>query len=225
MRILILLALLAAAAFGQSFPAELDGPLWKEKSGELRFTSDALEFLPKGEEEPQRWAFADIQLFDLVSRTEVRALTYEDSKWKLGRDRELRFRLLSGEISEALFETVQAKLARPANDRVLDEEADPLHRIAVKHPHPIGGCEGELLFYEGRIVYDSRQDRHDRDWRVGAAIEGVWSSDRYELELNIREPRAGKPGEIATWRFQLKQPLDDPLYDRLKRQLYELESR
>ena len=50
MKLLTLFTIVVSAAFGQSFQAELDGPLWKEKSGELHFTPDALEFLPKGEE-------------------------------------------------------------------------------------------------------------------------------------------------------------------------------
>jgi hypothetical protein len=224
MKLLTLFAMVVSAAFGQSFQSELDGPLWKEKSGELRFTDEAVEFLPKGEDDARRWSFEDIQLFDLVSRTELRLLTYKDSKWKLGRDRELRFQLLSGEINDALFDRIQAKLTRPANDRVIEDSAEPRQRLAVKHLHPIGGCEGEILFYDQHIVYDSRQDGHDRDWRFGDAVEGVWSSDRYELELQVREPEAGHPGEFKTWRYQLKAPLDASLYEELKRRVYGLES-
>jgi hypothetical protein len=222
-KLLSLLLLLAAPALCQDvFEATLERPLWLKKTGELRFAAEAVEFQPKGADEPLRWEHGDIQLFDRVSRTELRILTYEDSKWKLGRDRELRFSVTSGEISDELFERVRAKLHRPANDRVLGNLAEPAHRLAVKHLHPLGGCEGELLIFEDHIVYDSRDERHNRDWVLGEAVEGVWSSDAYELEVHVREPRAGRPGEMRVWRYQLKQRLDQELYERLKRQLYRL---
>lgn len=223
MKQIALALLLAATALAQdTFQATLDGPLWKEKSGELRFTAEGIAFQPKGDKEPMRWEYADIQLFDLVSRTELHLLTYEDSKWKLGRDRELRFQLAEGEISEELFGRIRARLSRPVNDRVLEHPTEAEYQIPVKHLHPIGGCEGELLFFDDRIVYDSNQDKHDRDWAFESTVEGVWSSDPYELEIEVREPRAGKPGEIRTWRYQLKQRLDPDLYERLKRRMYSL---
>ncbi len=215
MKLLSLLLLLAAPALCQDvLEATLERPLWLKKAGELRFTAEAIEFQPKGADEPLRWEHRDIQLFDRVSRTELRILTYEDSKWKLGRDRELRFSVTSGEISDELFDRVRARLHRPTSDRVLRNIAEPAHRLAVKHLHPLGGCEGELLIFEDRIVYDSRDERHNRDWPLGEAVEGVWSSDAYELEVHVREPRV--------WRYQLKQRLDQELYERLKRQLYGL---
>jgi hypothetical protein len=226
-RLLPLLFVLAAPLAGQDvFEAELKRPLWLKKSGELRFGAEALEFEAKGADERLRWKYADIQLFDRVTRNELRILTYEDSKWKLSLDRELRFTLTAGEISDELFEQIRARLHRPANDRVLDDgpdEADePARRLPTKHLHPLGGCEGELLFFEDRIVHASDDQRHNREWRIRDAVEGVWSSDRYRLEIHVREPRAGRPGEIRVWRFQLKQPLEPDLYDRLKRELYEL---
>jgi len=205
----------------QSFPATLEGPLWLGKSGELRLGEAAIEFQPAGKQETLRWEYGDIQLLDLVSRTELRLLTYDDVAWKLGRDRELSFELTDGSISDELFELLRSRLQRPAVNRVVELDGDG-YRIAAKHLHPLGGCEGELRIDEEAIVFDSDDDRHDRRWLFTDAVEGVWSSDPYELEIEFREPRAGRPGEIRTWRYQLKQRLDAEAYQQLKRRLYAL---
>lgn len=222
MKWLILFGWALAPLMAQTtFDATLERPLWLGKSGELRFAEKAIEFAPDGKSEPMRWDYIDIQRLDLVSRTELRLLTYDDVRWKAGRDRELRFLLSNGEISDELFERLQTRLERPAVNRVVAPEGDG-YRIVAKHLHVVGGCQGELLFTRDSIVYDADDDRHDRRWLFAGALEGAWSSDPYELEIEVREPRAGRPGEIRTWRYQLKQRLDQDVYSRLKRRFYEL---
>ncbi len=222
MKWLVLFCLTAAPALAQTtFEATLERPLWLGKSGELRIGQDAIEFQPAGRQEAMRWEYGDIQLLDLVSRTELRLLTYEDVAWKLGRDRELRILLAVGSISDELFEHMRSRLQRPAVNRVVEPARDG-YRIPVKHLHALGGCAGELSISKKALVFDSDDDKHDRRWLFGDAVEGFWSSDPYQLEVEVREPRAGHPGEIRTWRYQLKQRLDADVYEELKRKLYAL---
>ena len=217
MRLFTLMLLLAVPALGETtFQATLERPFWKDKHGELRFSEDGIEFHAKGDKEISKWDYVDIQLFDRVSPTEIRLLTYEDVAWQLGRDRTLRFTLDSGEFTEALFAEIQPKLGRPAANRVLGNLEAPAEKLPAKHLHPLGGCEGVLLFFPDRIVFDSQQDKHDREWKLGEQLESVWSADPYDLELHTREPSA------AIWRFQLKSKLDPQLYKALKLQLYNL---
>ncbi|MBI1354660.1 MAG: hypothetical protein GC160_09960 [Acidobacteria bacterium] len=227
MRLAILTLLLAAQALAQSaaFDAVLHKPLWRDQAGRLELTPEAVEFQPKGDKPPLRWEYGEIQTLDRVSRTELRLLTYEDVTWRLGQDRELRFTLQTGEIGDELFRAVAAHVARPAVDRVIAEADEPRLRLSAKHLHGLGGCQGELLFYQDRVVFDSEDDAHDRDWRLGQGLESVWSADPFELEAHTRESRAGHRGELRTWRFQLGTRLDPELYRALKQKLYALVDR
>jgi hypothetical protein len=217
MKILALALLLAAPVLCETtFQATLARPFWKDKRGELRFTAEAVEFHPNGEKDFSKWDFPDIQLLDRVSPTEIRLLTYEDMRWQLGRDRTLHFILESGSLTDSLFDEVEAKLERPAANRVLSGLTAPTGRLPAKHLHPMGGCEGELLFFPDRVAFDSEQDKHDREWKLGEQLESVWSSDPFELEFLTREPRA------SMWRFKLKRRLDAQVYKTLTLRLYDL---
>jgi hypothetical protein len=220
---LIFLVPLAAHLAAQTFPVIHKKALWPDGQGELHITDDAIEFQASGKEQNSRkWSYADIQYLDRVSTRELVILTYEDHKWELGRDREFRFLLTEGEIGDALFATLQARLKKPVTDRVVPDVVASLYETPVKHLHPFGGCEGRLLFTRNTAVYKTSHEQDAREWRLDTDVESVWSDDPYHLEIHVYENNRREFSRTRVFSFVLKQPLDGEFYRGLKMKLYGL---
>jgi hypothetical protein len=217
------ISLAAQTAVAQSFPVIHTKAFWPDGRGELIFSSDAVEFRAAQKEQTSRkWSYADIQHLDRVSTRELVILTYEDQKWELGRDRQFRFLLTDGEITDELFETIQARLGKPTTDRVVAKEATPVYEVPVKHLHTFGGCEGRLLFTANTAVYKTPHKLDSREWRLDTDVASVWSQDRYHLEIHVYENNRREFSRARVYSFALKQPLDADFYRGLKTRLYGL---
>lgn len=221
--LLLLVWLVAQTAAAQTFPVIHKKALWPDDPGELIFTGDAIEFRAAGKEKNSRkWAYSDIQYLDRVSRKELVILTYEDQKWELGRDREFRFILTEGEIGDELFDTLQARLKKPATDRVVPEVVTPIYEAPVKHLHTFGGCEGRLLFTENTAVYKTSHEQDSREWRLDIDVQSVWSQNPYHLEIHAYDNNRREFSRTRVYSFALKEPLDGEFYRGLKMKLYGL---
>jgi hypothetical protein len=214
----------ASAAWAQTFPVVHKKALWPDGRGELVISEDAIEFRAAGKEKnSRRWPYADIQHLDRISAKELAILTYEDQKWELGRDREFRFILTEGGISDELFDAIQARLKKPTTDRVPgDVSAAASYRIGVKHLHTLGGCEGELFFTPSTVVYKTPREIDAREWRLGADVQSVWSQHPYRLEIHVFENNRREFGRTRVYNFALKEPLNGEFYRQLKLNLYGL---
>ena len=188
----------------------------------MHFKFIAIEFRKKNTEDSLTWGYLDIQHFDRISLTEIEILTYEDMAWKLGKDRSYRFLLVSGEISDALFAEITAKIGLPATDRLVDDAPEEAPRLPVKRLTTFGGSEGELVFGDFAIFYVSDKAKHAREWRIDRDIDSVWALNRYELEVHVYESNRRDFGSTRVYRFQLKEPLDPEFYRQLKLRLYNL---
>lgn len=223
MGVLVLPILLTASLGAQTFPVIHKKTLWPDGQGELLITEEAIAFRAAGKEKhSRRWSYADIQSLDRVSTQQLVILTYEDQKWELGRDREFHFVLTEGEITDGLFETLQARLNKPTTDRVVPEVAKPAYEAPVKHLHTFGGCEGRLLFTENTVVYDTPHKTDAREWRLDRDVESVWSPDPYRLEIHVYENNRREFSKTRVYSFALKEPLNAEFYRGLKMKLYGL---
>ncbi len=223
MGILVLPILLTASLGAQTFPVIHKKAFWPDGRGELLITGEAIEFRATGKEKHSRkWSYADIQSLDRVSTQELVILTYEDQKWELRRDREFHFVLTEGEITDGLFETLQARLNKPTTDRVVPEVAKPVYETPVKHLHAFGGCEGRLLFTGNTVVYETPHKTDAREWRFDPDVESVWSRDPYHLEIHVYENNRHEFSGTRAYQFALKEPLDREFYRDLKMKLYGL---
>jgi hypothetical protein len=223
-RALLLMAWLAAqTAIAQTFPVVHKKAFWPDGRGELMVTAGAIEFhAAEKEKNNRRWSYADIQSLDRVNGAELRILTYEDNKWELGRDREYRFILTGGEISDALFETLQARLKKPVTDRVVHAGGASAYEVPVKHLHTFGGCEGRLFFTANTVAYKTPHARDSREWRLDTEVESVWSHDPYHLEIHVYENNRREFSRTRVYAFTLKEPLEGEFYRGLKLKLYGL---
>ena len=222
--VLPLLAWLAVqTAAAQTLPVIHKRALWPDGRGELILSVDTIEFRSAAKQKNSRkWSYPDIQHLDRVTTNELVILTYEDRKWELGRDREFRFLLTEGEISDELFATLRARLNKPATDRVVPEVMTSVYEVPVKHLHAFGGCEGRLLFTGSTAVYKTSHEHDSREWRLDTDVESVWSQDRYHLEIHVYENHRREFSRTRVYSFVLKEPLDGEFYRGLKKKLYGL---
>ena len=81
----------------------------------------------------------------------------------------------------------------------------------------LGGCEGVLRFGKDRITYETDHREDARSWRRDREVVGIWSVNRYDLEVQVYERDGGDLNRTRNFRFQLKEPLDEKYYSQLRR--------
>ena len=194
---------------------------WGKCEGELIIGQVGIEYRsPKKMGHNRKWVWQDIQSVDRKSPSRLSVLTYEDQKLRLGQDKVFDFELLSPDqtFSDRTLSLISGKLKKPVTDRV----TDPIHaeyRVPAKHKHTLGGCEGTLYFGPEYIVYDSEDSSDSRKWRKDRDVANVWSSQRYELEIRTFEENRRNFDKMRVFRFQLKEPLDQAYYEKLRREM------
>ena len=224
MRLAVLLALTAMLGAAEtSLEVKWKKAFRADQAGTLRITADGLEFRPGGKNAPERsWAYADIQHFDRIDKAEVEIRSYEDSQWRMGRDRRYRFAVLAGEFGDDLLEQVVSRIGKPATNRVAATVPGAELELPAKHLRRWGSSQGVLFVDAERIVYASPSPRRSREWLLGRDVDAIWSSDPFRLEVHAFDGRDGYLRQPSVYRFALKRPLDREAYRRLKLKIYEL---
>ena len=240
----VLLLASSALLAAETFPAKLEKPFWPDREGTVAIDDQGITYTaPKKKYGPQwlgvqhvghaldhlanrpydlSWKWEEIQYFDRISPSEFVVLTYQDDWRFLGRDREYRFRLTRGELTDSLFHSISRHLERPVTDRVPPAEAGALYTVPVKHDRTFGGSEGQLTFTRDSIYYMTKNKTDGRTWRMDRDIVSVWSDDPYRLEIRAYENNRREFSRTATYKFDLKRKLDPEFYRELKLKLYGL---
>jgi hypothetical protein len=222
MKLVFLLLCSAAGLAAQTFDVIHKKAHWPDGQGRIHISEEAIAFEARDEKHSRRWSYTDIQHFDRVSNSEFVILSYEDQKWKLGRDREFRFVITSGELTDGLMDTISQRLGKPATNRVVSEVAAK-YELPVKHLHTFGGCEGRLLFTDDAVYYSTPHAVDAREWKLARDVRAVSSADPYLLEIRVFENNRREFSRTRVYKFALKQPLDAGFYRNLKMKLYDLE--
>jgi hypothetical protein len=208
------------AVNGQTLKVRHDHNPWGKCQGELIISQEGIEYRTEGKESHNHlWKWTDIQTFDRKSPTEFTVLSYEDQKWTFGTDRHFNFTVLPDEdpLTEQTFQLISHQLNRPVVDRV-EREIEAEYQLEVKHLHTFGGCEGTLYFGSDWISYQTDHEEDARTWDRKRAVESVWSSNRYQLELHVFEEGDRGFDKTRRFRFQTKEPLDQEYYEQLRRE-------
>jgi hypothetical protein len=190
--------------------------------GTIQITDTGIVYKAEKPKDSRSWSYEDIQHFDRISEKEFSILSFEDQRLLLGRDREYRFRITGGSLTDELFRKIENRLYRPVTDRVVGEVKDPEYIIPVKHLHTFGGCEGTLEFDQDAIYYRTKDKKEARDWRFSEEVQSVWSADPYQLEIYAYDNNRLESTRV--YRFELKRPLDPTFYRKLKLRLYNREN-
>ena len=154
--------------------------------------------------------YKDIQRLEL-SPTEIRLRTYEDVRWRLGRDREYVFNRIAPGETARLYTFLSARLDQRLIARLPEPVSAPMWAAPAKMLHRTGGSNGVLKIGADFIVFEGPASR---TWRYADLIN-VSCSSPFELTLTSLD------GET---RFQLKQELPEDSYNKLWRRVMERKS-
>ena len=193
------------------FPVRHDRMLW-DRTGELIFGETGIEYRTKNKGDARTWKYEDIQQLGLLSPKELTILTYEDSKWKLGKDLFYRFKITSGEMTPALWTRLQAKLKRPVVSALIPQDIAPKFTIPVKHLRGFGGTQGMLEIGDEYILYKTAVPKDSRIWRY-EDISSVGTTGPYQVRLTSMDRAENESGSERNFVFSLKERLAPKAYD------------
>ena len=193
------------------FPVRHDRLLW-DRTGELIFGETGIEYRAKDKGDARTWKYSDIQQLGLLSAKELTILTYQDSKWKLGKDLFYRFIITSGEMTPALWTQLQAKLKRPVVSALIPPDIAPKFTIPVKHLRGFGGTQGMLQISDEYIIYKTAAPKDSRIWRYGD-ISSVGTTGPYQIRLTSMDRAENESGGERNFVFSLKERLAPEAYD------------
>ncbi len=187
----------------------------KSCDGRLTVDESGITFDSERKDHSRHWKFTDIQELRLGSGA-IHILTYEDRRLLRG-ERPFDF---SFDAKDASWEQLRDIAAPHLDRRLVVAEAEPkpepaknaLFRAEVKHRHLRGGCNGGLTFAQDAVSFASKEEGHSRTWTY-RDIETISSSGPYELTI------VAYSGE-KNYEFQLKEPLEEKVYNELWRRLY-----
>ena len=216
-------ALLSAGGVAATLQVKHDHDPWGSCLGELTITSQGIRLAGKTKPEHTRdWSRLDIKTVYRHSSERFTIVTYEDQKLLMGRDRPWDFTVTEptfGSLDDATFSIVLRQLERPVVNHVPAPAQQPSYGIPVKHLHTLGGCEGILLLSRDWIVYRTDHVKDQRSWRRTSDVATVLSTGRYDLEVEVYERGAQDLLQTRRFRFELKRPLEESVYRRLRREL------
>lgn len=208
----------------QTFNVIHEKALKRDGRGKIEITDEGISYTADKAKNSRSWKYEDIQYFDRISRREFTILSYEDNRLLLGRDKQYHFLITEGELTEGDFYRIRDRLHKPATNREFPDVLNVQYELPVKHRHAFGGCEGTLKFTDDEIYYVTKNKKDAREWRLATDIQSVWSSDRYQLEIQAFDNNRREFSRSRVYKFDLKEPLDPEVYRSLKLKLYNLEA-
>lgn len=212
---------LMPVASAQTYTFEVRHQHWRGGAmGTLRITPDEVSFEEhgkKGKEHSRIWHYEEIQQLT-IARSEIRILTYEDSKWKLGRDREYTFDSVPAESSTQAYRLLSGKLDQRFIAALVDEDVLADWRIPAKLDDGLSGKVGALLFCKDRIVFDAGKRGDSRTWRL-SDIENISRTGPLDLSFTTAEKSGLFRGGMRQFHFQLQQALPEDRYYAVWRRL------
>jgi hypothetical protein len=186
-------------------------------AGDLSVTESGISFTETGKhaDHSRTWKYDQIQQVELSSN-QLRILTYEDSKWEIGRDREYIFDHLPADFVKSVYPRWKDKL----DQRFIAEIADPDIKTFAEFPAKLGaltkGVEGTLLFAEDRVVFRTAKSGESRTWRI-TDIDNIASAGPFDFSLVALEHHGVWNAGAREFRFQLQRPMEEARFNELWR--------
>ncbi len=181
--------------------------------GTLIIGPETIQYRTSRKKDARIWRYADIKRIEIRSPRVIHIVTYETQGTVWSTTRRFEFKLLDGEITAAVSDFLLRRVTRPLVLSVLPTiERQPTFVIPAKHRHRRGGCEGLLKVYPDALVFESQNPRHTRYWRY-QDIQQIGRFGPYRFEVATYEHQMGGPDRV--FHFELKERLDDPIYDYL----------
>lgn len=215
----ILFAGLIPAASGQTHTYEVrHRRLRGGATATLRISPESLSFEEHGKGKKAafvQWRYGEIQQLT-VGRTEVRVLTYEDSKWELGRDREYVFDRIPADLAIEVYPMLSRILDQRFIAAVADTPQAWQWKVEAKLTRDWKGTLGTLILSGDGLVFDTKKPNEARSWRI-ADIENISSSGRFDLTITTAEKAGAFRGGDRQFHFELLESLPEDRYNALWR--------
>lgn len=188
--------------------------------GDLIINKDGVEYRTTNKDHARRWGYTDIKMIKLVSSHKIKVLSYESRRLKLGRDETFEFKLAKGEVSREVSDFLLARVPGPLATSFVKSDEKPTYAIPVRHRHTFSGEQGTLRIYDDGLTYDSARIKSSRHWRW-TDIKTISRTDPFQFSITTYEPKFGGP--TKTFNFDLKERMDDTMYDYLWTRIYKSE--
>lgn len=194
----------------------------KTRLGALEFGETGFTFEETGKsKKPLRLnvPYREVQQLTLTPRS-VNIRLYEDSSvWKLGADKVFTFDRPRPSDFTALDAVLRPLLEQRLASAVPHKPTEaPLWELPVKHHRGIEGSQGMLRAGKDWISYSTEAEGDSRYWRF-EDIENIASTSPYELLITTYERSRYHHGGFRSFRFQLKERLNDDRYQQLWKSL------
>ncbi len=213
--LLVLGGAFAADVLAQSYTYQVRHRHWHGRArGTLHISPEGILFEEQGKKgttDSRQWRYEEIQQLT-VSPSELRILTYEDLKWKLGRDREYTFDGVPESLAVDTYPLWAAKLDRRFVAAISDPKSIPEWTTGAKLDHGLSGTLGTLILGKERIVFDAGERSGSRSWRL-IDIGNVSRTNPLDLTVTTFEKSGWFRGSERQFHFQLQQALpEEPFY-------------
>lgn len=185
--------------------------------GVLRVSDDGIAFVEGGKHQAhsRQWRFEDIEQLTL-SRDLLRILTYEDSHWRFGHDREFVFDRLPEDLASELYPTLSRRLDQRFVAALADGQVKRSWEVSAKLLHRTGGSQGNIIVGPDRVVYVTDSPEESRTWRI-KDIDLVSSSGPFDLTITTFERSGANYAGHKDFHFELKRSLAEAEYNDLWR--------
>lgn len=183
--------------------------------GILRVGDDGIAFEEGGKHraDSRQWRFENIQQLTL-SPSVLRILTYGDSRWKFGHDREFVFDCLPEDLATRLYPVFSHRLDQRFVAALADPEVSPRWEMPAKLIHRTDSSQGSILVGADRVVYRTESRGQSRTWRI-KDIDVVSSSGPFDLTITTFELAGSNYAGHKDFHFALKRPLVEAEYNDL----------
>jgi hypothetical protein len=187
--------------------------------GALRVGDDRITFEEAGKHKThsRQWRFENIQQLTL-SREVLRILTYEDSRLRLGHDREFVFDRLPEDLATKLYPMFSRRLDQRFVAALADDQVKALWEVSAKLLHWTGGSNGAVVVGADHVVYQTESPEQSRTWRT-KDIDMVSSSGPFDLTITTFELAGSNYVGHRDFHFALKRPLAEAESDSLWRKV------
>ena len=222
---LSVLAAIAPAASAQTYTYEVRRQhIRGGTEGVLRISHEGISFGEhvkkshngKSKAEAYVWRYDEIQQLT-VGASELRVLTYEDSRWRLGRDREYVFDRLPRDLATEVFPLLNRILDQRFVAALPDERAAEW-KVRAKLDRGLTGTLGTLALTDEELIFDGGKPDESRSWRL-RDLENVSTAGPLDLTVTTSEKSGLFRGGMRQFHFQLQQALSDDRYNKLWRRL------
>ncbi len=222
--LLLVLLILSAPAVTSAQPFNFSvnhHHLFGSCHGTLVIGDDGVRYDTASTKDQRDWKYEDIQQVQLLSPKNLAVVTYEDRKLKVGGDKNFKFEIIDGELSNQVYRYLLQKAGKPIVTKLAFLETKVDYQIPAKHLHTLGGCQGILRVTPVGITYQTDSREESRTW-LFADIESLGPMDPFHLRITAHENSHFHYRGRKDFNFVLKQKLDEKTYEHLWDRIYKI---